>query len=80
VSEDFVPTPVGTARLTWYLARGRARAVALLGHGSVTGIELVEIPSANHTFGTPAGVPRAAAMSRITTAVTEWIDRQLPID
>jgi len=43
-------------------------------------IELVEIPSANHTFGTPTGVPRAAAMNRISTAVTEWIDRQLPID
>jgi uncharacterized protein len=208
VSEDFVPTPVGTARITWYPARGRARAVALLGHGSVTGIEsadlqalagalprldvtvalvtqpyrleanpgvageasldlawtavwpaaagagvpmiaggrsagaqvacrtaaalgahavlalaypllgpgspaellatgrptlvvqggndpfgrpgqfpplphdieLVEIPSADHTFGTGTGVPRAAAMTRITTAVTEWIGRQLPID
>jgi predicted alpha/beta-hydrolase family hydrolase len=205
VSEDFVPTPVGKARVTWYPARGRARAVALLGHGSATGIEsadlqalagalpprdvtvalvtqpyrvaanpraadeasldlawtavwpaaadlgvpviaggrsagaqvacrtaaglgalavlalaypllgpgspaellatgrptlvvqggsdpfgrpgqfpplppeidLVEIPSANHTFGTPTGIPRAASMTRITTAVTEWIDRQL---
>jgi len=42
-------------------------------------IELVEIPSANHTLGTPAGIPRAV-MTRITTAVTEWTDRQLPID
>ena len=208
MSEELVPTPVGTARITWYPARGRARAVALLGHGSVTGIEsadlqalagalprldvtvalvtqpyrleanpgaageasldlawtavwpaaagpglpviaggrsagaqvacrtaaglgalavlalaypllgpgnpaellatgrptlvvqggndpfgrpgqfpplppdieLVEIPSANHTFGTGNGVPRAAAMTRITTAVTEWVDRQLPVD
>jgi hypothetical protein len=37
--EDLVPTPVGTARITWYPAHGTARAVALLGHGSVTGIE-----------------------------------------
>jgi hypothetical protein len=39
--------------------------------------ELVEIPSANHTFGTGIGTPRAATMTRITTAVTEWINRQL---
>jgi len=205
VSEDFVPTPVGTARITWYPAHGSLRAVALLGHGSATGIEsadlqalagalpsrnvtvglvtqpyrlevnpgaageaaldlawtavwsaaagpgvpvvaggrsagaqvacrtaaelgahavlalaypllgpgspwellatgrptlvvqggndpfgrpgqfprlppeieLVEIPSANHTFGTGTGMPRAASMTLITTAVTEWIDRQL---
>jgi uncharacterized protein len=43
VSEDFVPTPVGTARITWYRARGRVRAVALLGHGSVTGIESADL-------------------------------------
>ena len=205
MNEDFVPTPVGTARITWYPARGGVRAVALLGHGSVTGIEsadlqalaealplrdvsvalvtqpyrleanpaaadeasldlawtavwsaaagpgvpviaggrsagaqvacrtarelgahavlalaypllgpgspqellatgrptlvvqggsdpfgrpdqfprlppeieLVEIPSANHTFGTGIGIPRSTSMTRITTAVTEWIDRQL---
>jgi predicted alpha/beta-hydrolase family hydrolase len=206
VNEDFVPTPVGTARITWYPAHGSVRAVALLGHGSATGIEsadlqalagalpprdvtvalvtqpyrleanpgaageasldlawtavwsaaasagvpviaggrsagaqvacrtaadlgahavlalaypllgpgssqellatgrpalvvqggsdpfgrpgqfprlppeieLVEIPSASHTFSTGGGIPRSAAMTRITTAVTEWIDRQLP--
>ena len=220
MSEEFVPTPVGMARLTWYPARGSVRAVALLGHGSATGIEsadlqaladalpprgvtvalvtqpyrleanrgaadeasldlawtaawsaaadtagvavgtgggvpgvpgvpviaggrsagaqvacrtaaelgahavlalaypllgpgssrellatssptlvvqggrdpfgrpdqfpqlppeieLVEIPSANHTFGTGIGIPRATSMTRMTTAVTEWIDRQL---
>jgi hypothetical protein len=31
--------PRRTARITWYPARDRARAVALVGHGSVTGIE-----------------------------------------
>jgi predicted alpha/beta-hydrolase family hydrolase len=40
-------------------------------------IELVEIPSANHTFGTRITIPRAATMARITTAATEWIERQL---
>jgi predicted alpha/beta-hydrolase family hydrolase len=41
------------------------------------GIELVEIPGANHTFGTGFGGPGSASMTRLTTAVTEWIDRQL---
>jgi predicted alpha/beta-hydrolase family hydrolase len=207
MSEVLVPTPVGTARITWYPARDRARAVALLGHGSATGvespdlqalaaampprditvglvtqsyrfemnprvadeesldqawtavwataaaavpgvpvisggrsagaqvacrtasqlgalavlalaypllgpgspqellatgrptlvvqggsdpfgrpaqfprlppeIEMIEIPSANHTFGTGIGAPRATIMNLITTAATEWIERQL---
>ena len=205
MNEEFVATPVGMARITWYPARGSAQAVALLGHGSVTGIEsadlqaladalprrditvglvtqpyrleanpgaageasldrawtavlpaaagpgvpviaggrsagaqvacrtaaelgahavlalaypllgpgssqellntgrptlvvpggsdpfgrpdqfpqlppeieLVEIPSANHTFGTGIGIPRSTSMTRITAAVTEWIDRRL---
>lgn len=89
MSEDFVPTPVGKARITWYPAHGSARAVALLGHGSATGIEsadlqalademeMVQIPSANHTFGTGAGIPRSATMTLITTAATKWIDSQL---
>jgi uncharacterized protein len=42
-NEQFVPTPVGKARLSWYPARGRARAVALLGHGSATGIEAADL-------------------------------------
>jgi predicted alpha/beta-hydrolase family hydrolase len=41
--EEFVPTPVGEARLTWYPAHGTARAVALLGHGSATGIEAADL-------------------------------------
>jgi len=205
VNEDLVSTPVGTARITWYPASGRARAVALLGHGSATGIEsadlqalagalplrdvtvalvtqpyrleanpgaageasldlawtavwpaaaglgvpviaggrsagaqvacrmaaglgalavlalaypllgpgspgellatgrptlvvqggsdpfgrpaqfpplphdieMVEIPSADHTFGASGAIPRSSSMTRITTAVTDWIDRQL---
>ena len=36
---DLVPTPVGPAGITWYPAPGPARAVALLGHGTATGVE-----------------------------------------
>jgi uncharacterized protein len=42
-NEEFVATPVGTARITWYPAYGTARAVALLGHGSATGIEAADL-------------------------------------
>jgi pimeloyl-ACP methyl ester carboxylesterase len=104
---DLVPTPVGTAGVTWYPALGSVRAVALLGHGSpaellTTGrptlviqgsrdpfgrpgqfpalppeIELVEIPDANHTFGTTDATPRSATMDLITDATSRWIERQL---
>ena len=35
------------------------------------------VPSSSHTFSASTGVPRTGAMTRITTVVTEWIDRQL---
>jgi hypothetical protein len=35
---------------------------------------------ASRTFGTGFGVARSGSMTRITTAVTGWIDRQLPPD
>jgi uncharacterized protein len=41
--EELIFTPVGTARLTCYPAQGTARAVALLGHGSATGIEAPDL-------------------------------------
>jgi uncharacterized protein len=40
-------------------------------------IELVEIPTANHTFGTPDAIPRSATMDLITDATSMWIERQL---
>jgi len=43
VSEEFVATPVGPARITWYPAGGSQRALALLGHGSATGIESADL-------------------------------------
>jgi uncharacterized protein len=95
VNEEFVVTPVGTARITWYPARGSGQAIALLGHGSVTGIESADLqvladalPRRDVTVGLVTqpyrlegnpgiGIPRSASMTRITTAVTEWIDRRL---
>ena len=38
-------------------------------------IELVEIPSASQTLGTATGPP-SVTITLITTAVTEWMDRQ----
>jgi hypothetical protein len=32
---DLVPTPLGTAGVTWYPALGSVRAVALLGHATM---------------------------------------------
>jgi len=40
---DLVPTPVGPAGITWYPAHGPARAVALLGHGTATGVEAPDL-------------------------------------
>ena len=39
--------------------------------------DVVAIPPASHTFSASTGVPCTSAMTRITTVVTEWIDRQL---
>jgi uncharacterized protein len=41
------------------------------------GIELTEIPAANHTFGTLDGIPRSATMRLITDMASQWIERQL---
>jgi uncharacterized protein len=40
---DLVPTPVGTAGMTWYPASGLVRAVVLLGHGTATGVEAADL-------------------------------------
>ena len=40
---DLVPTPVGKAGITWYPAHGPTRAVALLGHGTATGVEAADL-------------------------------------
>ena len=41
--QQLVPTPVGLARLDWFSAPDRARAVALLGHGTATGVEAPDL-------------------------------------
>jgi predicted alpha/beta-hydrolase family hydrolase len=40
---DLVPTPVGTAGITWHPAQRPARAVAVLGHGTATGVEAPDL-------------------------------------
>jgi predicted alpha/beta-hydrolase family hydrolase len=42
-SEELVSTPAGAARLDWFPARGQPRAVALLGHGTATGVEAPDL-------------------------------------
>jgi predicted alpha/beta-hydrolase family hydrolase len=41
--DELVPTSVGTARLDWFPAPGQPRAVALLGHGTATGVEAADL-------------------------------------
>jgi predicted alpha/beta-hydrolase family hydrolase len=43
MTAELVATPVGKARITWYPADGTPRAVALLGHGSATGVEAPDL-------------------------------------
>src|SRR6202030_74274 len=41
-TEHTIPTPVGTARLSWFPA-DTPRAVLLLGHGTATGVEAADL-------------------------------------
>jgi predicted alpha/beta-hydrolase family hydrolase len=41
--EELVQTPAGAARLDWFPAQGPPRAVALLGHGTATGVEAADL-------------------------------------
>src|SRR5882762_5349282 len=41
--EEFVPTPVGRARLDWFPAPGAPRATVVLGHGTATGVEAADL-------------------------------------
>jgi hypothetical protein len=41
--EELLPTPAGIARLDWFPASGQPRAVALLGHGTATGVEAADL-------------------------------------
>lgn len=43
MTEELVLTPVGEARVSWYQPAGQVRAVAVLGHGSATGVEAPDL-------------------------------------
>jgi uncharacterized protein len=43
MDEQFVATPVGEARISWYRPTGPTRAIMVLGHGSATGIESADL-------------------------------------
>jgi predicted alpha/beta-hydrolase family hydrolase len=43
MDEQLVSTPVGTARLDWYSAQGTTLAVVVLGHGTATGVEALDL-------------------------------------
>jgi predicted alpha/beta-hydrolase family hydrolase len=43
MTEQYVDTPVGRARLDWFPARGTHRATVLLGHGTATGVEATDL-------------------------------------
>jgi uncharacterized protein len=43
MDQQFVPTPVGAARLDWYPAPGEQRAAIVLGHGTATGVEAMDL-------------------------------------
>jgi hypothetical protein len=45
MDQQFVSTPVGTARLDWYPAQGDQRAAVVLGHGTATGVEALDLQS-----------------------------------
>lgn len=43
MDQQFAPTPVGAARLDWYPALGEQRAAIVLGHGTATGVEAMDL-------------------------------------
>jgi predicted alpha/beta-hydrolase family hydrolase len=61
VTEEFVSTPVGLARITWYRPDEPASAVAMLGHGSATGIESPDLQAL------AAALPRRGIMVALIT-------------
>jgi uncharacterized protein len=43
MTEQYVDTPVGRARLDWFPAHGTHRATVLIGHGTATGVEAPDL-------------------------------------
>jgi hypothetical protein len=61
--EELVPTPAGIARLDWFPASGQPRAVALLGHGTATGVEAAAAPGSQVACRTAAGLGALAVFA-----------------
>jgi predicted alpha/beta-hydrolase family hydrolase len=55
MEERLVSTPVGTARLDWYTAQGTHRATVVLGHGTATGVEAMDLQALAHALP-PRGI------------------------
>lgn len=43
MAEQSVSTPIGEARISWFQPPGESRAIVVLGHGSVIGIEAADL-------------------------------------
>jgi uncharacterized protein len=43
MDQQLISTPVGTARLDWYPAQGATIATVVLGHGTATGVEAMDL-------------------------------------
>jgi len=68
VREELVPTPAGDARLDWFPAQGQPRAVALLGHGTATGVEaadLLPVISGGRSAGSQVACRTAAGLGAL---------------
>ena len=55
MEERLVSTPLGTARLDWYTAQGTHRATVVLGHGTATGVEAMDLQALAHALP-PLGI------------------------
>jgi hypothetical protein len=47
---EFMPTSVGEARVAWYPALGKSRAIPTVGHGTATGIETPDLQALAKTL------------------------------
>lgn len=50
MDQRLVPTPVGAARLDWFSAEGLPRATVVLGHGTATGVEAMDLQALDRAW------------------------------
>jgi predicted alpha/beta-hydrolase family hydrolase len=55
MDERLVSTPVGTARLDWYATQSTQRATVVLGHGTATAVEAMDLQALSHALP-PLGI------------------------